>query len=173
MLTAAATVVAALILAAVRMGFSDTAEQNAKIRLHEMLAAVLPGSRAFEWEDYKGEDPSVRAVYRGETGYVVETSAYGYAGEITMLVGVSGEGTVQGLVVCDLQETWRLGANALTDTAFLTQFLGTSGDAEIGTNVDSMTGATVSSKAVARAVNAAVSCITGTDAVSAATEWGG
>ena len=83
------------------------------------------------------------------------------------------EGTVTGLVVRDLSETYGLGANALTDTAFLEQFLGTAGDAEIGNNVDALTGATVSSKAVARAVNAAVAYVTGADTSSSATEWGG
>ena len=52
-------------------------------------------------------------------------------------------------------------------------FLRTEGDAEVGTNVDAITGATVTSKAVARCVNSAVGYVTGADAVSAATTWGG
>ena len=168
-----AILAAALVLFGSGMGLSKMAAVNSEKELNEMMAAVLPGNTSFEWEDYEGEDEAIRAVYKGETGFVIQTVAYGYAGDITLLVGVSNEGTVTGLVVRDLSETYGLGANALTDTEFLSQFLGTSADAEIGTNVDAMTGATVSSKAVAKAVNAAVAYVTGADTTSSATEWGG
>lgn len=168
-----AIVAAALILFGTGMGLSKVATVNSEKELNKMLAAVLPGNTSFEWEDYEGEDEAIRAVYKGETGFVIQTVAYGYAGDITLLVGVSNEGTVTGLVVRDLSETYGLGANALTDTEFLSQFLGTSADAEIGTNIDAMTGATVSSKAIARAVNSAVAYVTGADTTSSATEWGG
>ena len=42
---------------------------------------------------------------------------------------------------------------------------------EIG--VDAISGATVTSKAVVRCVNSAVAYVTGADAVSSATTWGG
>lgn len=168
-----AIVAAALILLGAGMGLEKTAAVNSEKELNEMLATVLPGNTSFEWEDYEGEDEAIRAVYKGETGFVIQTVAYGYAGDITLLVGVSNEGTVTGLVVRDLSETYGLGANALTDTEFLSQFLGTSADAEVGTNVDALTGATVSSKAITRAVNSAVAYVTGADTSSSATEWGG
>ena len=168
-----AIVTAALILFGSGMGLSKMAAVNSEKELNEMMATVLPGSTAFEWEEYDGEDDAIRAVYKGETGVVIQAVAYGYAGDITLLVGVSNEGTVTGLVVRDLSETNGLGANALTDTDFLTQFLGTSGDAEVGNNIDAITGATVSSKAVTRAVNSAVAYVTGADTTSSATEWGG
>lgn len=168
-----AIVVAALVLLGSGMGLSKVAAVNGEKELNEMLATVLPGNTFFEWEAYEGEDDAIRAVYKGETGFVIQTVAYGYAGDITLLVGVSNDGTVTGLVVRDLSETYGLGANALTDTEFLKQFLGTSGDAEVGNNIDAITGATVSSKAVTRAVNAAVAYVTGADTSSSATEWGG
>ena len=164
---------AALILLGSGMGLSKIAAVNAEKELNTMLATVLPGSTSFTWEEYEGEDEAIRAVYKGENGFVIQTVAYGYAGNITMLVGVSNEGTVTGLVVRDLSETFGLGAEALTDTTFLSQFLGTSGDAQVGENIDALTGATVSSKAVTRAVNSAVAYVTGADATSSATEWGG
>ena len=43
----------------------------------------------------------------------------------------------------------------------------------MGETVDAMTGATVSSKAIARGVNSAVAFVTGADVSSSATEWGG
>lgn len=168
-----AIVVAALVLLGSGMGLSKIAAVNSEKELNEMLATVLPGNTSFEWEEYDGEDEAIQAVYKGETGVVIQTVAYGYAGNITLLVGVSNEGTVTGLVVRDLSETPGLGANALTDTEFLSQFLGTSGEAQVGENIDAITGATVSSKAVTKAVNAAVAYVTGADTSSSATEWGG
>ena len=90
-----------------------------------------------------------------------------------MLVGVDNDGTVTGVTVRSMEETWGLGAQALTDTDFLIQFLFTQGDAEGGKNVDALTGATVTSKAIARSVNAAVGFVTGADTTSSATSWGG
>ena len=170
---AIAIAAAALLLLGSGMGLSKVAAANAEKELNEMLATVLPGSTSFETEAYEGEDAAIQAVYKGENGFVIQTSAYGYAGDIVMLVGVSNEGTVTGLVVRDMSETYGLGANALTDTEFLSQYLGTSGDAEVGNNIDAITGATVSSKAVTRAVNAAVAYVTGADTTSSATTWGG
>lgn len=172
-LTAAAILLTALVLFGAKNGLSGIASVNAERELNEMLAKVLPGSTSFEWEAYDGEDEIIKAVYRGENGFVIQTCTTGYAGDIIMLVGVDKNGAVQGLVVRELSETYGLGAEALTDTVFLEQFLETSGDAQIGTNIDAMTGATVSSKAIAKAVNAASAYVTGADTTSSATTWGG
>ena len=82
-------------------------------------------------------------------------------------------GSVTGLVVRDMRETFGLGREALTDIPFLAQFLGTDGDAAVGENVDAITGATVTSRAIARGVNSAAAYVTGADVGSSATEWGG
>ena len=163
---------AALILLGFKAGLANMAEANAAKELNEMLATILPGDTEFTEEAYDGEDEAILAVYKGTTGFVVNTVAYGYAGNIEMLVGVSNEGTVTGLVVRDLSETYGLGANALTDTDYLAQYLETAGDAEVGNNIDAITGATVTSKAVTRAVNSAVAYVTGADTTSSATTWG-
>ena len=167
----------------------EEAELTAKMQ------TILPGSTTFVKEEYTGEDANIREVYKGETGYVVKTVSYGYAGDITMLIGVSNDGKVTGLQVRDMQETYGLGAEALVDWEFLAQFLNTSGNVTVGTPgqtdafssasgttdvvegeevyVDAITGATVTSKAVARSVNSAVAFVTGADVTSEATSWGG
>ena len=165
--------VSALLLFAVSTTTAATAEANAKEELNSMMVSLLPGSESFTQEAYDGEDESIVAVYKGDTGYVIWTSTNGYVGEVVLLVGVSNEGTVTGLVVREMTETYGLGKNALNDMDFLSQSLGTTGDVEIGSNVDAMSGATVTSKAVARGVNAAVAYVTGADTTSSATTWGG
>ena len=149
-------------------------QERIREELTGKMQTILPGSRNFVQEEYTGGDTNIRSVHKGETGYVVETETYGYAGNITMLIGVSNEGLVTGLQVRDMQETHGLGGEALWDWEFLAQFLNTTGNVAIGADgVDALTGATVTSKAIARSVNAAVGFVTGADAVSAATSWGG
>ena len=168
-----ALALSALMLFGVSNLLGGMAIENGRKEHIAMMQTILPGSETFTVEPYAGEDANIVSVHKGETGFVIETRTYGYAGDITMLVGVSTEGTVTGLVVRHLTETYGLGANALTDTDFLSQFLNTSGEAAVGETVDALTGATVTSKAITRAVNSAVAYVTGADASSGATTWGG
>lgn len=185
-------VVAACLLFGLTAALEGVAAKNAESVMNLTLEAMLPGSSTFVEETYTGEDENIVTAWKGETGFVVETRTYGYADYITMLVGVSKDGKVVGLCVKDMHETVGLGFNALTDWEFLARFLNTAGDVTIGTSgadafsgatgsdeaengtcVDGITGATVTSKAVARCVNSAVGYVTGADTASAATSWGG
>lgn len=164
---------AAVILLGLYNGLLGVRGANEAKDLQTKMEAMLPGSKTFIPEEYTGDDANIHRVWKGETGYIVETVTYGYAGNITMLIGVHNDGNVTGLQIRDMQETYGLGKEALTDWEFLAQFLRTEGDAEVGTNVDAITGATVTSKAVTRSVNSAVGFVTGADTTSAATSWGG
>ena len=164
---------AAVILLGMYNGLLDVRQANIQKDLQTKMEAMLPGSTTFTEEAYAGEDTNISRVWKAETGYIVETVTYGYAGNITMLIGVCNEGNVTGLQVRDMEETYGLGAEALTDWEFLRQFLRTEGDAEIGNGIDAISGATVTSKAIARSVNSAVGFVTGADTSSSATSWGG
>ena len=190
--------IVALVLASVILlaGYNLSAGYR-QARIEEELTAkmqtILPGSTVFAQEDYTGGDANIRSVHKGEKGFVIETVTYGYAGEITMFIGVTNEGKVSGLVVRDLQETYGLGREALTNVDFLKQFLNQGGSfavatsgadafsgatataesADDGIEVDALTGATVTSKAIVRCVNSAVAYVTGADAATEATSWGG
>ena len=168
-----AIVLSAAVLLGLYNGLQGIRKANEEAELQAKMETLLPGSKTFTSEEYAGEDANIRAVYKGETGYVIAAATQGYAGEIAMLIGVSDDGAVTGLQVRDLEETWGLGGEALTDWEFLAQFLRTKGDAAVGTNVDALTGATVTSKAIARCVNSAVGFVTGSDVDSGATSWGG
>lgn len=162
----------AVILFGAKAATAGVAQTNYEEELNTLMLALLPGSTSFTEEAYDGEDANIKAVYRADNGCVIMTSTYGYASDVVMLIGVDNSGDVKGLVVRDMAETYGLGANALTDDDFLAQFLWTEGDAEIGTNVDAITGATVTSKAITRSVNSAVGFMTGVDATTSATTWG-
>ena len=137
-----------------------------------MMTYLLPGSSTFTPEEHTGEDAAITAVYKGETGYVIQTTTAGYADDIVMMVGVDNAGKVTGLMVQEMSETYGLGEKAMTDYTFLMQYLGTAGEAAVGEDIDAITGATVTSKAVTKAVNSACAFVTGADVSSSATEWG-
>lgn len=187
-----AVILASAVLLVAYNGLNGYRQARIEEELTAKMQTILPGSAVFVQEEYTGEDANIRAVYKGETGYVVNTVTYGYAGNITMLIGVSNEGKVTGLQVRQMQETHGLGGEALWDWEFLAQFLNTNGNvaiatsgvdafsgatgedaAEADTYVDALTGATVTSKAIARSVNSAVGFVTGADTSSEATSWGG
>ena len=186
-----ALILAAVLLFAVSFGLEGTAVANAEKAHLELLRTLLPGAEDFTAEPYAGDDAIIRSVHKADLGFVVETVTYGYAGEITMLIGVNNAGRVTGLVVKEAHETFGLGGNALTDHVFLSQFLNKTGSFEVAAadafsgataeaepagetvGVDAITGATVTSKAIVRCVNAAVSFVTGADTVTEATSWGG
>ena len=168
-----AIVLAAAILFGLNFGLASCRAEIEAQELTAKMQTILPGSEVFTEEEYTGEDANIITTYKAENGYVVETCTYGYAGNITMLIGVSNDGTVTGLQVRDMSETQGLGGEALWNWEFLIQFLNNAGDAEIGENIDGLTGATVTSKAIARSVNSAVGFVTGADVESSATSWGG
>ena len=153
---------------------SGTAQSREEAARNEIMGYMLPGRpAAFTEEPYDGEDESIRRVFKAEDGYVLELETAGYAGPMMLWVGVTNEGRVSGLTVRDHGETFGLGRGAQTGVPFLIQFIGTSGEAAVGENIDALTGATVTSKAVARAVNSAAAFVTGADVSSGATEWEG
>lgn len=185
-----------LLAAAVLLGASaalqGVAAANAQKEHLKIMQTLLPGSTEFTVEPYSGEDATIRSVHKGEGGFVIEAVTAGYAGQITMLIGVNNDGAVTGLVVREMSETLGLGWSALNDHAFLSQFLNVSGQVAVGqpgadafsgatgsdsaeaeVYVDAISGATVTSKAIARCVNAAVAYVTGADIDSGATSWGG
>ena len=188
-----ALALAALVLFGASFGLNGIAAKNAQEEHLWLMQTLLPGSETFTVEPYTGEDANIRSVHKAENGFVVETVTYGYADEMTVVVGVNNEGKVTGLVVLEAHETLGLGSRALTDHVFLAQFLNKSGSFAVAAHgadafsgataatetegdsveVDGITGATVTSKAVVRCVNSAVAYVTGADAVSAATSWGG
>lgn len=163
----------ALLLFGAQTGLAATARANAEAEAAQTMALLLPGGAPFAPETYTGEDEAITGVYKGATGYVVETTVFGYAGDIVLWTGVNNDGQVTGLVLRDLHETFGLGLEAMSDVDFLAQFIWTTGTAAVGETVDALTGATVTSKAVTKSVNSAAAFVTGADVSSGATEWGG
>ncbi len=93
-------------------------------------------------------------------GYAIKVVASGSQGNIEMMVGVDGEGVVTGVAIVKNSETAGIGSRVMdNENGVLNQFEGKSaadGTLVVGTNVDAITGATVSSKGVTAGVNTAL-----------------
>lgn len=111
----------------------------------------------------KASIDEVCAVQDGEMGYVVTaTDSEGYGGDIQITVGITADGTVNGVSFLSISETAGLGMKA-QEPAFYEQYVGkqaekfaVSKDGGEGEPIDALSGATITSRAVTGAVNAAI-----------------
>ena len=104
---------------------------------------------------------SIRSVYAATNGgHVIGVEATGYGGAFLVTVGIEADGTVTGINIGENEETVGLGKNA-EKPAFTDQFSGKNGTLEVvkngaaGDQIDALTGATITSRAVTSAVNEA------------------
>ena len=161
------TVVAA-VLAAVNSYTAPIIAKQKEEKTQLAIEAVLPGGGEempdLPAVDFAGAD-LISKVYRGEKGYAIEVTPGGFDNIITMMVGVDFEGKVLGIDIIKHTETAGLGAVADAETPagqnFRGQFVGASGSVAVtkdGGNLDSITGATITSRAICDGVNAALAC---------------
>ncbi len=130
------------------------------------LTALLENMQKTIAELYSGVEINEVVVAKnadgGVEGYALNiTSSGGYGGEITLALGVTTEGTITGMSVISHSETAGLGANC-TKASFADQFVGIqseqieytkSGKTE-SNQIDAISSATFTTKAVTGAVNA-------------------
>ena len=160
-------IITGLVAAALAGVNSITAPRIAQLtyeKTQQAIEAVLPGGGE-EVTDYP-KTALVSKVYKGENGYAVEVTPGGFDNTITMMVGVDNEGNVLGIDIISHTETAGLGAVADAATAageaFRAQFAGQSGSVTVskdGGQINAITGATITSRAVCEGVNAALTCV--------------
>ena len=130
-----------------------TAEKTAR-----SMEEVLPADSYSEIA-YTGLETGVAAAYQaGDQGYVIEVTPSGFGSTIDMVVGVSMDGAVTGVSIIDMSETSGLGANAQKES-FRSQYVGKTGELAVkkdGGEIDALTGATITSRAVTSGVNTAL-----------------
>ena len=155
--------VCALMLGVVNQLTKDRIAEAKGGKNNSAMAEVLPYSGTYVQVDYSGSDSTVNSVYKAEgTGYVVQVSPAGsFSGTLTLMVGVNSDGTVSGISIVDSKETQGLGDNA-KDPEWQAQFVGKSGSVnvvyDIG-DINSISGATITSRAVCAGVNSALAAV--------------
>ena len=142
---------------------ADKIGENELAKKNESMQAVCPGAAEFNelipdvLYEGVGKDGST-------VGYAISTSAQGYGGQVKVMTGIKDD-TILGVdVFYNDDETPGLGKNTSTEK-FREQYKGKSTISEIvvskdnitgnGQEVDAVTSATISSRAVTKAVNEA------------------
>ena len=154
--------VVAAALAGVNSSTAPAIAELTAAKTQEAIQAVLPGGG--EEVDFP-ETALVSTVYASDTGYAVEVTPGGFDNTITMMVGVDKSGSVLGISIISHTETAGLGAVAAAGTpageAFRNEFVGATGSVSVskdGGEVEAITGATITSRAICVGVNAALAC---------------
>lgn len=92
-------------------------------------------------------------------GYCVEVSSAGFGGDIHLTVGYNADRSVRGVSIVSMSETPGLGTK-VNDAMYLNgQYVGKRGELVLDEDVDAVSGATVSSKAVLAGVNRATAAL--------------
>ena len=162
----AITAVVAAALAGVNSITAPVIAQLNAQKTQEAIEAVLPGGG--ESVDFTDASGLISVVYKGEAGYAVQVAPAGFDGPITMMVGIDFDGNVLGISIIKHTETAGLGAVAAATTSagesFRDSFVGQSGSVAVTKDngqIDAITGATITSRAVCAGVNAALDCVAG------------
>lgn len=101
----------------------------------------------------------VSGVYKADNGVgaVVTSSAKGYGGTMTVMVGFNADGTIRKIKVTENAETKGIGSKVAGDASYWTRYEGLNAEPLVlNEDVDAMSGATISSKALLAAVNSAI-----------------
>jgi electron transport complex protein RnfG len=165
-------------VAAVALGITNAVtEEPIKLQIEqagvESRKYVLPDAQEFvriDIAEYQSEFPDIAEVYEGKSsgdtvGYVLKVLSKGYGGNIELFVGIDSlEHKIQNIGIGSHRETPGLG-----DKAIQSEFLArcaeksaeglltiVSGKPTKAQEVEAITGATITSKAVVRGVNSAM-----------------
>lgn len=181
------SLVAITLVAGVCLSFVHelTADTILKAEADERTASyreVFPAAADFitpEGDEDINKTVSVAGVTIGESLFAVDsegnvigcvissTSANGYGGDVTLSVGIDLENTVTGMTVTSMSESPGFGSHC-QDEDFQEQFKGvkgevtyTSGGKSQPNEIDMISGATFTTRAVTEAVNGALECARG------------
>jgi len=149
--------------------FKDTLAARDEAQRSALRLQVLPGGQGYAAPEPVPGAADVFVVKRDDgtpAAYAAEGAAQGYSSTVRVMVGMAADEhlTLRKVVVLSQQETPGLGAKIEKPDTFSKQFIGKSATSPIGVakgkpagnQVQAITGATVSSEAVASIMNKAM-----------------
>lgn len=148
------------LLAGTNLLTKDKIAEQSALEAEQSRKVVLSDADSFEEADgyYIGK------ANNETVGYVFQTEAKGYGGAVKVMTGISADGQITGVVILEHSETPGLGANA-EKASFTDQFKKTAPEKGITLvknkapsdgEIEAMTGASITSRAVTNAVNEAI-----------------
>ena len=155
------TLISGLLLGITDYVTRDKIAEAAIQAANESRIAVSPGADSFKELVVSNSDSvdNYYSAYNGQEliGYTSQTTVQGYGGEIEVIVGMNLKGVITGISVGgpNFAETAGLGADT-KKPEFRDQFIGKTVPLVLKDNIDSVSGASISSGAVTDAVNICV-----------------
>lgn len=169
------TAIVAALLGVVNMVTSPIIAENAVKSTNETMKELLPDADKFELDGTEVPESDDAAVTVGDVncglkndgsvaGYVISAvCSEGYGGDISVMVSIDNDCKVIKAKVTEMSETPGLGAKSQSD--WINGYSGLGQGIEVSKNgsaanaeykIDAISGATITSKAVTKAVNAAL-----------------
>lgn len=155
-------------IAGVLLGFSYEGTKNIIAQKKEAVnqaayMSVLPEAKDLtKLQLPEGTSESVLEAYDGgDAGYALKVVGSGYGGDIEIAMGIDREGSITAISIVSSSETAGLGQKA-SDESFKGQYAGKSAEmvlevtkqaASSDTQIEAISGATITSRAVTSAIN--------------------
>ncbi len=178
----AITLIAGLVLGFVYELTKEPIRVQQELAIQRACQAVFANAESFEAQKYAPTEDmlaeldnmgvEIGTVFEAKDasgsslGYVVETtSSEGYGGDITLYAGINNEGMLNGISILSIAETPGLGMNAESvlvpqfENVKTTLFRYTKSGKNASDEIDAISGATITTKAVVNAVNGAIHVI--------------
>lgn len=153
--------IAGLALSYVNLLTADKIAQQKEERLARSLEVAYPAKSYKELPKAQfAEFEEVVALWQAQEpqGFVVQVEPKGYNDKISCLVGIDEEGKICGVSINEQTETPGLGAK-IVESSFLDQYKGKKGKQALvkdGGQIEAISGATISSRALTEGVNTAL-----------------
>ena len=151
---------AMLILAVAHKPAKPKAGGQLKTEEQSALKSIMPSADSFSEKTLDGIEYFEALRCNTVVGYCVRVAADGYSGKIRMIAGIDPNGIIYGVRVIEQNETPGFGSRITEvrpgdkDPWFLRQFSGKDArKVAIKKDIDAITGATISSKAITDAIN--------------------
>lgn len=177
------TLISGLLLGLVYQVTAQPRREQQERKIREACQAVFAQAEQFEDLSYTidaelaqqlaGNGVRIGTVYQAKDaagsplGYVIETtSGEGYGGNITLYAGITNDGILNGVSILTISETPGLGMRAQEvlvpqfEQKAAVEFTYTKTGSQSDSEIDAISGATITTKAVTNAVNGAVSVFT-------------
>lgn len=163
------TLCVGLVLAALNFLTAPVIEKRLHDDMEDSITGFFGGGFEYEYIDFEFAAPAAQAVYVRDAsskklaGYCVKVVPRGFSGDIVMLVAVNSNITVKNVKILEMSETAGIGTKIESEAWFAEQFKFKSRNItearppKPGDNtIDTVSGATKSSRAFLEGVNAAL-----------------
>ncbi len=150
-------IVTSLLLAITNGVTAPVIKENERRIAQAAYHEVLPAAETFETiTGYTTPDVLEIVKDPAGNGYVVKAQGQGYGGKVPAIVAFDANGQISAVKFLENSETKGFGSRLYEEPAWAEQFAGMGATPFTISDIDALSGATLSSKAAVQAINAAI-----------------